>query len=193
MTRSRYIALGALALLAGASSSLRAQTTQVQLAFGYECGDRFLVRNEGTTPVAIEYAIAGSQDKSQLHLNVRQSAEIASAQSGNMELWVGGKVVASEPKGNRACGAAQNSGGVTVRPLDQNAQAAAQPMDSAYAAAPVVVYAPPPAYDYYPYAYGYYPYGYGYFGYAPYYYPSIGIYGRGFVGRVGGFRGRGRR
>jgi hypothetical protein len=191
MTNARFITLGALALVAAAQAPLRAQgsTSNVQLAFGYECGDRFLVRNDGTSPVVIEYSVAGSQDKSQLHLNGRQSAEIASAQNGNVELYVGGKVVASEPKGNRACGAARNGGnGVTVRPLDESTAAAPQTVDSTYSAAPVVVYAQP---DYYPYGY-YYPYAY--YGYSPFFYPSIGIYGGyrgGFRGPV--FRGRGRR
>jgi hypothetical protein len=195
MRSSRLISFGALALLAAAGTSLRAQgTTQVQLAFGYECGDRFMVRNDGAQPVAIEYAVAGSQDRSQLHLNGHQSAEIASAQNGNVELWVGGKVVASEAKGNRACSAngAQGNGSVVVRPLDQGAAGApatSEQVDPTYTAAPVVVYATP---DYYPY---YYPYYYG--GYYPYYYPSfgIGVYGRvGGFGRVGGggFRGGGR-
>ncbi len=193
MFRTGFISLGALALVAAAHAPLRAQgsSQSVQLAFGYECGDRFIVRNDGTNPVVVEYAVAGSQDKSQLHLNGQQSAEIASAQAGNVELWVGGKVVASEPKGNRACGSTQ-SNGVTVRSLDQSAQMATQPGDSAASAA-VVVYAPTPyGYDYYPY--GYYPY---YYGYAPYFYPSVVV--RGGIGRgFGGFRGgrvggRGRR
>jgi len=195
MTNMRFVSLGALVLVAAAHTPLIAQgSNQVQLAFGYECGDRFLVRNEGTTPVALEYAVAGSQDKSQLHLNAGQSAEVASAQSGNLELWVNGKVVASEPKGNRPCGAPPNAGGVSVRPIDPNAQAAtAQPLDSGYTQPPVVVYAPP-AYDYYPYAYypyGYYPYAY--YGYGPFFYPSISIYSRGGFRRGPVFRGRGRR
>src|SRR5471032_2424059 len=100
MTKSRFISLGALAFVAIANAPLAAQGTNqtVELAFGYTCGDRFMVRNDGNSPVVVEYAIAGSQDKSTLHLNAKQSAQIASAQSGNMELWVGGKVVASEPK-----------------------------------------------------------------------------------------------
>lgn len=193
MIRTAFISLGALSLVAVGRTPLRAQgaaQSSVQLAFGYECGDRFMVRNDGNNPVLVEYAVAGSQDKSQLHLAGRQSAEIASAQSGNMELWVNGKVVASEPKGNRAC-VAQN--GVNVAPLNQSEQAAPS-SDSTYSAAPVVVYGQPPYYydDYYGYPY-YYPYAYGY---SPFLYPSFGFYGRigGFRGgavRGGGFRGGG--
>jgi hypothetical protein len=200
MTKTRFISLGALALLAAANAPLRAQSTQVQLAFGYTCGDRFLVRNEGTNPVVVEYAVAGSQDKSTLHLSARQSAEIASAQEGNVELWVSGKVVASEAKGHRACAAPRNArantnnsnNDVSVRPIDPNAEMNTAPADSGYAQPEVVVVAPRP-YDYY--GYGYYPYGY--YGYSPFYYPSIGVrvggfggFGRGFSGRGRGGRGR---
>jgi hypothetical protein len=186
MIRTALFSLGALSLVAAAQSPLRAQgsSQSVQLAFGYECGDRFMVRNDGNSPVVVEYAIAGSQDRSQLHLDALQSKEIASAQSGNVELWVNGKVVASEPKGNRACGAPQGNG-VNVHPLNQGEQTAAQPGDSAYTNAAVVVYGQPPYYypDYYPY---YYPYGY--YGYSPFFYPAFGFYGRTVV-RGGGFRG----
>jgi hypothetical protein len=183
MTMTRSISVGALALLAAAQAPLRAQGSSqtIQLAFGYECGDRFLVRNDGTNPVVIEYAAAGSQDKSQLHLNGRQSVEIASAQDGNLELWVSGKVVASEPKGNRPCGGTPDNRGVSVRPLEPN-QAAAQSADSGYAEPPVVIYAPRPYYYdyYYPYAY----YRYPYYGFSPFFYPSVSIYARGGYGRV---------
>jgi hypothetical protein len=195
MTNSGFISLGALALVAAVHAPLGAQPSSrtVQLAFGYECGDRFLVRNDGTDPVVIEYAVAGGQDKSQLHLNARQSAEIASAQDGNLQLWVGGKVVASEPKGNRPCAASQNTGGVTVRPIEPYGATAAQPADAGYMQPPVVVYASPAYNDYY-YPYGYYPYAsypYSYYGLSPFYYPSISIYGGFRRGPV--FRGRGRR
>ncbi|MFI5231193.1 MAG: hypothetical protein ACHQSE_01650 [Gemmatimonadales bacterium] len=187
MIRTGFISLGALALVVAAPHApLYAQAAgqTVQLAFGYECGDRFMVRNDGNNPVVIEYAVAGSQDKSQLHLSGLQSAEIASAQSGNVELWVNGKVVASEPKGNVPCGAPRASG-VNVRPTSQSDQTATQPGDSVYSPAPVVVYAQPPYYypDYYPY---YYPYAY--YGYSPFFYPSFGFRGRTFI-RGGGFRG----
>jgi len=195
MTKTRFISLGALALIAAASAPLAAQSTQVQLAFGYTCGDRFQVRNEGTNPVVVEYAVAGSQDKSTLHLNARQSAEIASAQEGNMELWVGGKVVASEPKGHRACGAARtarpnNSSDVSVRPIDPNTEMNTAQVDSGYAQPEIVVAAPRPYYYDSFYPYGYYPYGF--YGYSPYYYPSIGVRIGGFGGFGRGFGGRGR-
>jgi hypothetical protein len=198
MLRTRQVLFGAIVFSAAIGPPLFGQaTTQVQLAFGYECGDRFVVRNDGTQPVLIEYAAAGMQDRSQLHLNGSQTAEIASAQTGNLELWVGGKVVASEPKGNRACaasGSAQNGGGVVVRRLDQsgaNTPAGSEQIDPAYSAPPVVVYAPQSTYyDAWPYDgyYGYYDPSFGYYGFGAYSYGNGGYRGGG-----GGYRGGGGR
>jgi hypothetical protein len=125
-----FVRLATLASMAMASAALRTPAgaqgnTSVQLAFGYECGDRFLVRNDGTEPVALEWKTTGSPDRSQIHLNAKESREIASVSNDAVELWVAGKVVATEPKGNRPC--AGNSGAtaappsVVVRPLDANA------------------------------------------------------------------------
>jgi hypothetical protein len=195
MFKTRFLPVALVALLALTHNSLVAQGTKpaIEIAFGYECGDRFLVRNDGSQPIVLEYAMSGSQDKSQLHLNAKQQAEIASAQSGNMELWVSGKVVASEPKGNRACqNTPASSNGVVVRPLDPNANTqTAQPETvdgGTTSSAPVVVYADPYYYPYGWYPYPYYGYGWGY--------PTFGVYTRiGFGGgRVAGRGfGRGRR
>jgi hypothetical protein len=211
MASSRVIPLGALALLAAVGAPLRAQAaTQIQLAFGYECGDRFIVRNDGTLPVLVEYAVAGSQDRSELHLNGKQSAEIASAQDGNLDLWVGGKLVASEPKGDRPCAAGGNAqrGDTAVAPPPNKTPApdstAAPPPDKTPAPGPatqpdsattsvpaVFAYAPPTDYFIYP------PNSYDDFN--PYYpRPSIGMYGnggsvRGGVGRSVGHEGSGGR
>jgi len=198
MLGTRQILFGAIVFSTAIGPPLLGQaTTQVQLAFGYECGDRFVVRNDGTQPVLIEYAAAGVQDRSQLHLNGGQTAEIASAQTGNLELRVGGKVVASEPKGNRSCaasGSAQNGGGVIVRHLDQSGASTpvgSEQIDPAYSAPPVVVYAPQSTY-YDPWAY------YGYYGYygSSFGYYGLGGYGYGYGGfarDAGGNRGGGSR
>ncbi len=141
MRKSSAARLVAFAVLVAASSALGAQQAPaVQLAFGFECGDRFLVKNDGGTPVAVEWKSSGSADRSQLHLNANESREIASASSDAVELYVGGKLVATEPKGTKACdasGSAGSAGGtpaepmVVVRPLDsqpgQAADAAAAP------------------------------------------------------------------
>src|SRR5476649_3058547 len=104
MLKSRVIFFGALSILTAAGAPLRAQASpKIELAFGYECGDRFVVKNDGAQPVLVEYAPAGSRDRSQLHLSGKQSAEVAMAQDGNLDLFVGGNLVASAPKGNRLC------------------------------------------------------------------------------------------
>ena len=90
----------------------------IQLAFGYSCGDRFIVRNDGNQAVSAEYKATSSQDHIPLRLNSKQSVEIASASSDPVELWVNGQVVATEPKGNRACGTSASSPDVVVRPID---------------------------------------------------------------------------
>ncbi len=111
-----------------ASAALGAQQAPaVQLAFGYECGDRFLIKNDGNQPVSLEWKTVGSQDRSPLHLNAKESREIASAANEAVELWLNGKLVATEAKGNKACDsnarANASSAGptVVVRPLDAQA------------------------------------------------------------------------
>src|ERR1700722_690169 len=105
----RFAAPALMAMASAAPSSpLRAQSAPsaaVELAFGYECGDRFLVRNDGAQPVALEWKTSGGQDRSQMHLNARESREIASASDDAVELWVKGKLVATEPKGSKPCSA----------------------------------------------------------------------------------------
>jgi hypothetical protein len=157
LLRSRVIPFSALAFLAAVSAPLRAQAApRIELAFGYECGDRFIVKNDGAQPVLVEYAPAGSRDKSQLHLNGKQSVEIAMAQDGNLDLFVGGKLVASAPKGNRPCGggsapasaSAPASDTSVVRPPDHPPERPQAPDsttqgDSSTTVPPVFVYAPP--------------------------------------------------
>ncbi|MFI5244064.1 MAG: DUF6600 domain-containing protein [Gemmatimonadales bacterium] len=133
MDNSSRARLMALALMATASAALGAQQAPaVQLAFGYECGDRFLIKNDGSQAVSLEWKAAGSQDRSSLHLNAKESREIASASSDAVELWVNGKLVATEPKGNKACGSASGAGAaaagptVVVRPLDSQAASASE-------------------------------------------------------------------
>ena len=86
-----------------AGAALGAQSPAVQLAFGYEGGDRFLIKNDGNQPVTVEWKATGSQDRSTVHLNANESREIASASGDAVQLWVSGKVVATEPKGNKSC------------------------------------------------------------------------------------------
>ena len=204
MLKPQLMRLGALTLVATTSAVFRgplhAQGTQaaqeqVQLAFGYECDDRFLVRNDGSQNVTIEYNVAGIAERSQLQLKGKQSVEISSPSPSPLELRVGGKLVSTAHKGNTVCAPTQPS--VVVRPLDQrDATPSAQP-----ASPPQAVYEPPPVYQpqtvYQPQAvyppqvvvvdppypvyaapapYYYYPY--------PYYSVSLGFP---FFGRFGGY------
>ena len=185
MLKSRLVHLSAFALLASApaalSTPLLAQGSTMRLAFGYQCGDNFVVHNDGTQPADLQYAVVGSRDQSSLHLNGGESVTITSPANDPLQLWVNGKVVATEPKGGiepvpRARVYGSN---VIVRPLNPGDGAAAQPPATTDAnAAPLPD--GPPAYDYYPpypypYYYPYYPYAY-YGGY-PYLYggPLISI------------------
>jgi hypothetical protein len=112
LMKPRLVELGALALSLVAAVAprqpLSAQATQVgqdqvQLAFGYKCDDRFVVRNDGAQAVTIEYGVTGAERRSSLFLKGKDAVEISSAASDPLELWVNGKIVATERKGNVAC------------------------------------------------------------------------------------------
>ena len=147
---------------------------QIQLAFGYDCGDLFQVRNDGTQPVDVEYALQGNSKRTSLHLNAAEAVQISSEAQDALELWVNGRIVSTERKGNRACAQGANSQDVIVRPLGNNNNTAG---------GNVVYVAPQPArvvYGYDPY-YSYDPWYYG----AGYDYPYAG-YGYGYPGYRGG-------
>lgn len=209
MLKPRLVQVGTLAVLAAAMTAPRgallaqgAQSVQggqatVQLAFGYECDDRFLVRNDGAQSVTVEYGVPGAQQRSSLDLKGNESVELASTTNEPLELWVAGKLVATERKGNRPCAAA--AADAQVQPGDQyaqNAEVVVVPIEPyggvAYAGA--VGYVEP---AYYPapliYVRPAFGYGYGYRG------PSVSVVrslsrGGGFAARPrvvsgGGFRG----
>jgi hypothetical protein len=177
-------ALSAMALVAPAG----AQNPQVQLAFGYDCGDQFQVRNDGAQPVDVEYGVVGGT-RSSARINARESVAITSQSGDALELWVNGRRVATEAKGNRSC----SSDNVVVRPLNSGNTSGTAMSNSApgnancgsyygggdnvnYAVQPVnTVYVSAPATSYYPYYDPYY-YGYGYGGYGGY---GYGYYGYG--------------
>ena len=188
MTHARLGQIAALAMLVAASAAFRhplnAQTAQipamptqqsVQLAFGYECGDRFVVRNDGTQPVETEYGVAGVPERSKLRLKEREVVELSSGSDKAVELWVNGGLVASALKSDRACATNQPNSAVVMRPI--GAGTYVTNADPAYPMATQVVYL-----GAWPY-YGFYP---------PFasivvpFFPPFGGYG--FVG----FRDRGR-
>jgi hypothetical protein len=193
----------------------RAQTgqAQTQLAFSYECANHFVVRNDGIAAADVEYGVASSE-RTPVHLNPRDAVTIESASSAPMELWVNGRRVSTEPKGNKTC-ASQNRVDVVVRPLDpaatSNADVGAVSNDVGiasagydanyviepqqtrvvYVTAPSRYYAPyyAPYYGFDPYYYGYPGYtGFGYYGYrAPILSLNVPFRStRGYRGGVGG-------
>ena len=193
MLKRNLVGLGALAAITAASAlggALLAQAPAgaretVQLAFGYECADRFMVRNDGAQAVDVEYGVQGASARSKLHLNAKESAEMSSTSTSSVELWVNGKLVATERKGNRACAPpVQSSPEVIVRPITPDDQAGYSQAAPYTSASPVVVVAPRPYY--------YDPYYYDPF-YYPYYRTSISIgFPFGYRGFYGGHYGGGR-
>ncbi|HVT38461.1 MAG TPA: hypothetical protein VHE78_05435 [Gemmatimonadaceae bacterium] len=173
MLKDRFASLVALTLASAGPATfampLAAQAPQaaqetIQLAFGYECDDRFRIRNDGARAVDVEYDVQGVSERSRLHLDARQSVEISSTSRTPVELWVNGKLAATERKGDRACAtmpAAPASPEVIVRPIEPRDYPAYPEAAGSYPTYPQreIVYVPEPYY--YP-AYSYYP---------PYYYP----------------------
>ena len=169
------IALAALTTVAVVAPA-RAQNAPVQLAFGYDCGDRFQVRNDGGQSVDVEYGVAGAA-RSSARISPKESVAITSQSNHAMELWVNGRRVSTEAKGNRACSGSQD---VVVRPLNggdyannaatnsnDNVSYTVQPTNTVYVTTPAPQYYP--YYDSYYYGYGYGYGGYGYGAYYPYY------------------------
>jgi hypothetical protein len=161
--KTHLVRIGSLAALSVAAVAparvLLAQGTQavreqVQLAFGYECDDKFVVRNDGTQPMTVEYGITGAEQRSSLQLRGKESIELESAATSPLELWVNGRIVATEQKGNRSCAASLAGGvaydqagpAVVVRPIvEADYVGYVQP---AYYAPRVVVVAAFPQYGY---------------------------------------------
>jgi hypothetical protein len=150
MLTSRLTRLGALALVSAASAASRgpllAQATPrtqetVQLAFGYECDDRFLVRNDGAQPVTVEYGITGAAQRSALYLKGKDAVELSSSSNEPLELWVSGKLVATERKGNVPCASSEPGPVVVVRPIEPREYVTY--VEPAYYYPPPVVYVRP--------------------------------------------------
>ena len=135
--------------------SPRQAVETIQLAFGHECDDRFLLRNDGGQTVTVEYSVAGTPQRSSVTLKAREAVELSSVSDSALELWVNGKLVASEHKRNRSCAPEQGVPGVpgvTVRPIDPGDRVqVVQPAQPVYAYPPQVVYFGAP---YRPYYYG---------------------------------------
>jgi hypothetical protein len=118
-----------LLLLAGAavSSPLTAQITQIarrpiaeitQLTFGSLCEDRFVIRNDGSNAVALEYKVSKGTEMTSVRLEGRELIELESPSKEPVELWIDGKLVAKAEKERRKCSDVQGSATVAVAPLE---------------------------------------------------------------------------
>jgi hypothetical protein len=184
--RTSSLAVFGMAGLALAAAPLRAQITEVartpiadaaQVTFGYLCDDRFIIRNDGTRPIDLEYGLEKGTEHTRITLNARESVELNSPSKASLELWMDGKQIAKALKERRSCRDVQGANSaVTVVPPSVQSNAPTHVTN-------VYTYGPPyPFYD--PWAFGFY----GTFGYRPYY-SGITI---GFPIVIGSHRGRGR-
>jgi len=83
-------------------ASLSSQAA-AQLAFGYQCEDKFALRNEGGSPVTVDYVVAGTDERGTVDVRANETVQLESRSQNDLQLYVGGKLVATEAKGNRAC------------------------------------------------------------------------------------------
>lgn len=166
--------MATLAVLVGSMSphaALHAQITEVartpiadaaQITFGYLCDDRFVIRNDGTKPIDLEYGLEKGTEHTKLALGARESIELESKGKAPIELWMDGKLIAKALKDKRSCKDVQGNAAVTVNPLEVSTN---KPQRAPYYGYGV----PYPFYD--PWGFSYY--GYGAIGWRPYYYGSV--------------------
>lgn len=170
MERRTRLAMATLSLFVGSLSPrapLRAQITEVartpiadaaQITFGYLCDDRFVIRNDGTKPIDLEYGLEKGTEHTKLALGARESVELQSKAKAAMELWMDGKLIAKAVKEKRSCKDVQGNASVTVNPLEV---ASNKPQRSSAYGMPYPFY-DPWGFSYYGYAgWGWRPYSYG--------------------------------
>ena len=182
------LALGSLTMTSRASAqvSVLARTAiddAVHVTFGQLCEDRFVIRNDGTKPVDLEYAVEKGTEHTTLPLNARELVELESKAKEPLELWIGGKLVAKAVKEKRACKDVQGNASVLVAPLE----VASTAKDDRGAFANTRGF---PYYDPFMYGAGYGFGGlYGGYGFRPFYTGFVGVP----IIIGGGSRGGGRR
>ncbi len=88
------------------------------LTFGSLCEDRFVIRNDGPTPVNLEYAVSKGNEHTPLTLGSREQVELESKSNEALELWMDGKLVAKAEKEGRKCKEIQGNASVAVAPLE---------------------------------------------------------------------------
>jgi hypothetical protein len=190
MTNRMMSLSAAFALIAAPATGTAVLAAQepTRLAFGYQCDNKFALRNEGTRPVEVEYGVVGASEKGKVHLDPNQGVSLEPASAGDFEIRVDGKTVATAKNGHTACQPeAVQSQTVIVRPLnDREYVTVVEPYDPYYYGGYPVYYGPPVRYVA-PRVGVYLGIGGGWYG-------GRGLGGRGFGGRVygGGHRRRGR-
>jgi hypothetical protein len=169
------LALGSLTMTSRASAqvSVLARTAiddAVHVTFGQLCEDRFVIRNDGTKPVNLEYAVEKGTEHTTLTLNARELVELESKAKEPLELWIGGKLVAKAVKEKRACKDVQGNASVLVAPLE----VASTAKDDRGAFANTRGY---PYYDPFMFGagFGYGGLGLGGFGFRPFYTGFVGV------------------
>ncbi len=137
-----------------------------QITFGYRCDDRFVIRNDGSRPVALEYALQKGNEHFKVSLNSREQVELDSKSKESMELWMDGKLIATALKEKRACKDVQGNASVAIAPLEVTTTNDQRDNRQMYEGG----FGRYPYYD--PFMYGSY---YGSFGMRPFYTGYIGI------------------
>jgi hypothetical protein len=134
-----------------------------QLTFGYRCDDRFIIRNDGASPVALAYAVEKGNEHTPITLGARELVELESKSKAALELWMDGKLIAKAEKEKRACKDIAGSASVLVAPLEVTATNDNRSTfrGGAY-----------PFFD--PWMYGFYGY-YGGLGFRPFYRGFVGV------------------
>ena len=92
MSAWRTFGVMALAVTSGAPLAAQ-QPAKVQLAFGYQCDDKFALRNEGAQSVTAEYVVAGTRERGTLTVKANETVELESVSNNDLQLFVDGKLV----------------------------------------------------------------------------------------------------
>jgi hypothetical protein len=128
-------AVAALATLA-LGMPLRAQVSEItrtsladaaQLTFGHLCEDRFVVRNDGTQPVTLAYALERATEQQPLTIGAREQVELAATGRRPLELWKDGRRLAVAERTRRKCRDVQGTAAVQVQPLEVATRDGARP------------------------------------------------------------------
>ena len=173
MTRPTLLRATTLAFVVGSAAPntrLYAQITEVsrtpiadaaQLTFGYLCDDRFVIRNDGTKAVDLEYGVEKGTEHTKLTLNARETVELSSTSKAPVELWMDNKLIAKALKEKRSCKQVQGNASVTVNPLEVSTNA---PSRAGYQYGPAYPFYDPWGFSYYN-SWGFRPYYSGFVGY----------------------------